>query len=116
VINWILSDHDDQCENWYFPTFDIQEYLLPIINVGVERIDEYGSTTYSIEDCRRLKNVIDFAIETLTISQKNEIRYETIHDDLVSLNKQKIIDTLESLLEASKLSVKLQSELLLLGD
>jgi hypothetical protein len=116
VINWIVSELNEQGESWYFPSFEIQEYLLPIINVGVERIDEYGSTEYSIEDCRRLKYVIVFALETLAITQKSEIRYETIHDDLVPLNKQEIIDTLESLLDASKLSVKLQSELIFMGD
>jgi hypothetical protein len=116
LISWNIANTKGNQNGWYFPSFDIQEYLLPIINVGGQTFDEYGQTKYSTEDCLRLKNTVTFAIETLTLTQKQTVRYETIDKGLVSLNKNEIIATLDYLGKAAELVIKQETSLLFYGD
>lgn len=37
-----------------FCDFDVQEYLLPIINFGGGVLDEYSDTEVNQDDCKRL--------------------------------------------------------------
>ncbi|ODB42011.1 hypothetical protein BB427_10890 [Pseudoalteromonas sp. BMB] len=116
MISWKVATIEENPTNWYFPSFEIQEYLLPIINVGGQTFDEYGRTEYEREDCLRLINTVAFAKETLKLMSKTIVRYETIHDGLASLNKNELVNTLDNLAHAVKLALKQQSTLVFYGD
>jgi hypothetical protein len=62
MIDWRIGPEFEVLagRDWFFPTDEIQEYLLPQINVGKPFIDEYGDTTFTTEDCARLKGNIEF--------------------------------------------------------
>lgn len=116
LISWNIANSKESPISWYFPSFEIQEYLLPIINVGGQTFNEYGQTYYSIEDCRRLRNTIHFAKETLTLMPKVIVRYETIENGLASLDKSGIIATLDNLSNAAELAIKQETCLVFYGD
>jgi hypothetical protein len=116
LISWNISNTKESQNSWYFSSFEIQEYLLPIINVGGQSFDEYGKTKYVTEDCRRLINTVTFAKETLSLMPKSVVRYETIESGLVSLDKNEIIKTLDNLSAAAALAVKQETSLLFYGD
>lgn len=116
LISWNVIDTDSSDYNWYFPTPEIQKYLLPIINVGGQKFDEYGRTIYIKEDCVRLKNTVAFAKETLILMPNSTVRYETIDEGLVSLNKREIILTLDNLAMAVEQAIEKSRNLLFLGD
>ena len=116
LISWNIANTEERRNSWFFPSFEIQEYLLPIINVGGQNFDEYGQTKYTIEDCRRLRNTVTFAIETLSLMPKSVVRYETIEKGLASLDKNEIISTLDKLSKAAELTIKQETSLLFYGD
>ncbi len=116
LISWNISNAVESQKDWFFPSFEVQEYLLPIIHVGGANFDEYGQTKYSTEDCRRLINTTAFAKETLLIMAKKTVRYETVGKGLVTLDKSQLIDTLDNLSLAAKQAVKEQTALLFYGD
>ncbi|ASD66097.1 hypothetical protein B1L02_02950 [Pseudoalteromonas piscicida] len=116
LISWKVANIEESPSHWHFPSFEIQEYLLPLINVGAQTFDEYGRTEYELEDCRRLLNTIAFARETLSLMSKETIRYETIHDGLASLNKNELLNTLDMLVKSAKLALKQESNLVFYGD
>jgi hypothetical protein len=116
LISWNIANTKEGQNSWYFPSFGIQEYLLPIINVGGQNFDEYGQTKYAIEDCRRLINTVAFAKETLSLMPKSVVRYETIEKGLASLEKHEIISTLDKLAKAAELAIKQETSLLFYGD
>ena len=116
MISWNIANTIESHSGWYFPSFEIQEYLLPIISVGGQTFDEYGQTKYSIEDCRRLRNTVTFAKETLTLMSTVVVRYETIEKGLASLDKNEIITTLDDLSNAAELAIKQETSLLFYGD
>ncbi|MBR8841696.1 MULTISPECIES: hypothetical protein [unclassified Pseudoalteromonas] len=116
LILWNIAIIKEGQSSWHFPSFEIQEYLLPIINVGGQNFDEYGQTNYTVEDCRRLINTVAFAKETLALMSKSVVRYETIEKGLVSLNKCEIMSTLAQLSEAAELAIKHKTGLLFYGD
>nr|KJZ07926.1 hypothetical protein TW77_13745 [Pseudoalteromonas rubra] len=116
MISWNIANTKEGQDSWYFPSVEIQEYLLPIINVGGQNFDESGKTKYAIEDCQRLRNTIDFAKETLSLMSKSVVRYETIEEGLASLDKNEIISTLDKLANAAELAIKQETSLLFYGD
>ncbi len=66
MIDWRISPNYEAIKEreWYFPSFEIQEYLLPQINVGKSYIDEYNDTHFTTEDCNRLKGNIEYLIDS----------------------------------------------------
>ncbi|WP_288130732.1 hypothetical protein [Microbulbifer sp.] len=116
MINWNIKNSKEKRENWFFPSFEVQEYLLPVVNVGVPIFDEYSDTTYELDDCMRLRNVIASLMETLSLTNKSKIRYETIYKGLESLDKSLIIETLENLDAAANLAIKDRTALFFYGD
>ncbi len=56
MIDWraVTKNGDYQEKDWYFPGFLIQEYLLPLVNVGFSYIDEFGETEFLLEDSKRI--------------------------------------------------------------
>jgi len=116
LISWNIANYGENKNDWYFPSFEIQEYLLPIINVGGQNFDEYSQTKYAIEDCRRLINTVVFAKETLSLMSKSVVRYESIENGLVSLDTNEVLKTLEHLSKAAELAIKQETNLLFYGD
>jgi hypothetical protein len=116
MIDWKVVVSETEIIKGYFPDFNLQEYLLPIINVGGSTFDEYGRTVYSSEDCIRLRNTISFAKETILLTTKVSIRYETINDGLVVLQKEKIVEVLNKLDFAAKAAIDNHKYLEFLGD
>lgn len=116
MISWKVSSTKDDSIEGYFPSFDIQEYLLPILNVGGPKFDEYGRIAYSVEDCVRLRNTISFAIETLQMMNKSKVRYETINEGLATFEKVDLVNTLNTLDMAAKLAVQNKVGLVFYGD
>ena len=116
MINWNIRNSKEKGSNWFFPSFEVQEYLLPIINVGGPTFDEYGATKYSLEDCLRLRNTIEYAIEGYNLSNKDQIRFETMHKGLESLDKSLVNSTLKALDEAAKRAIEKQRGLVFYGD
>ncbi|MFC1518248.1 hypothetical protein ACFL6Z_00870 [Pseudomonadota bacterium] len=116
MISWNVVNAEEKQKCWFFPSFEIQEYLLPIINVGCKAFDEYGQTHYSIDDCRRLRNTVAFAKETLILMQKSVLRYETIEEGLASLDKSEILATLNYLNIAAELAIERETSLMFYGD
>jgi hypothetical protein len=116
LISYNIADTKEGQNSWYFPSFEIQEYLLPIINVGGQNFDEYGQTRYSIEDCLCLRNTITFAKKTLSLIPKSVVRYETIEKGLTSLDKNEIILTLNKLAKVAELAIKQETSFLFYGE
>ncbi len=116
MINWKVLNSNTESSDWNFPSFEIQEYLLPLINVGGAIFDEYAQTKYTAEDCLRLRNTVRFASETLTLMNKPVVRYETIHNGLVSLDKTQILYTLTALDKAAEHALVNESSLIFFGD
>lgn len=116
MINWDLMGSKEQRSNWFFPSFVIQEYLLPKIYVGGQFIDEYDDTKYKIEDCQRLRQAIMYFSDILDATDREVIRYETMHKGMVSLDKPLIEETLQSLDSAAAEAIERQQYLMFYGD
>jgi hypothetical protein len=116
MINWDLKNSKESRSNWFFPNFEIQEYLLPIIYVGGQFIDEYDDAKYEIEDCRRLRQSILYYTDLLDTTDKEVIRYDTMHKGLVSLDKSLIEETLKALDTAAAEAIENRQNLMFYGD
>ncbi len=116
MINWDLMGSKEQRCNWFFPSFEIQEYLLPMIYVGGQFIDEYDDTKYEIEDCRRLRQAILYFSDIMDANDKEIIRYDSMHKGIVSLDKSAIVKTLKALDAAAAEAIEKQQNLMFYGD
>jgi hypothetical protein len=116
MICWDIKETKGKRTNWFFPTFDIQEYMLPLIHVGGADIDEYGRTEFDKEDCLRLRKAIAYVLEGLNISKKKIIRYETLNRGLESLDKSLIIEAFENLDRAANEAIQKEKSLVFYGD
>ena len=116
MINWDLRNSKEPRSNWFFPSFEIQEYLLPTIYVGGQFIDEYDDTKYGAEDCRRLRQAILYFSDLLDTSDKEIIRYETMNKGLVSLDKSLVEETLKALDAAAAEAIENNQSLMFYGD
>ena len=118
MIDWkvesgkeILSE-----EGWFFPSFYIQEYLLPIINPGRSYIDEYNDTVFTREDCMRLKGNVEYMIDSGILDQKARIRYETMNEGIKELDTNTIKECLLALHAAADIALKNAGSLKFYGD
>ena len=118
MIDWRTSPdfEGDKDRKWFFPTFEIQEFLLPQINVGKPFIDEYGDTTFTTEDCERLKGNIEFLIDSVTFDRRGEIRFDSFRSGLVTLSCEEIKSCLLKLHEAADQVVTRRGTLVFYGD
>ena len=116
MINWDVKDSKERRTHWFFPSFEIQEYMLPIIHVGGSDIDEYGDTEYSFEDCIRLRKVIGYVLIGLNYTNKTKIRYETLSKGLESLDKSLVIEAFRNLDNAAEEAIKNRKNLVFYGD
>jgi hypothetical protein len=119
MIDWevkLKNNKKIKDNNWFFINFEIQEYLLPIINVGFSMIDEYNDTKFSIEDCRRLIGNIGYMMDSGLLNNKERIKYDSYGKGLIELKTDEIIDCLATLKKAAKISIENDGILIFLGD
>ncbi len=118
MIDWRISPNFEEVKerNWFFPSFQVQEFLLPQINVGKAFIDEYGDTTFSTEDCERLKGNIEYLINSGTFDRRNEIRFDSFEKGLVILTCDEVKTCLLRLHQAADQAVKGNGALIFYGD
>jgi hypothetical protein len=119
MIDWRIGpDFEALAEGeWGFPSFEIQEYLLPQINVGKSVIDEYGKTAFTSDECARLKGNIEFLLHSLTLNWKGEIRFDSFEKKgLVTLSCDEIKRCLLKLREAADQAIERGSSLAFFGD
>jgi hypothetical protein len=118
MIDWRISPDFEAIKGrgWGFPTFEIQEFLLPQINVGKPLIDPYGNTTFSTDDCVRLKGNIEYLINGGWFDRKPEIKFDSFGNGLVTLPCDAIKHCLLSLHEAAAEAVKRNGTLAFYGD
>ena len=101
---------------WGFPSFEIQEFLLPQINVGKAFIDPYDATEFSTEDCARLTGNIEYLIDSAVYASRAEIQFDSFEKGLVTLSCTEIKDCLLKLYEAADQAVKSGGTLVFCGD
>jgi hypothetical protein len=118
MIDWRISLEFEalQERGWAFPSFEIQEYLLPQINVGKSYIDEYGDTTFTSEDCARLKGNIEYLLDSGILESRGEIRFDSYEKGLVALACDQIKTCLLRLHEAADQALKRGGTLVFYGD
>lgn len=118
MIDWRISPDFGGIKEreWFFPSFEVQEYLLPQINVGKPFIDIYGDTTFTIEDCMRLKGNIAYLIDSGTFDKRPEIKFDSFEKGLVALSCEDIKSCLLKLHEAADQAVKRCGTLMFYGD
>lgn len=117
MIDWRITPdiHSPEGDGWSFPSFEIQEYLLPLINVGKD-IDEYGATIFDKGDCLRLRANIDYLIQRQTFDYREEVRFDSVERGLVSLSCEEIKRCLSKLDEAAQLAIERTGKLVFYGD
>ena len=103
-------------DGWAFPSFEIQEFLLPQINVGFDYIDEYNATDFGHEDCVRLKGNIRYLLDSGLVRRRTEIKYDAFEKGLVTLDSKQIERCLISLLAATEQCIINQGTLRFYGD
>jgi hypothetical protein len=118
MIDWRISpDFESRKEReWFFPSFEMQEFLLPKINVGKPLIDPYDATTFSTEDCARLKGNIEYLMDSGIFDSRPEIRFDSFEKGLVSLSCEEIKNCLLKLHEAADAALKREGTLVFCGD
>ncbi|MEJ2611860.1 MAG: hypothetical protein P8179_17725 [Candidatus Thiodiazotropha sp.] len=116
MISWDIKDSKEKRKNWFFPSFEIQEYMLPLMHVGGADIDEYGDTEYTIEDCVRLRKAIAYILKGLSFTNKKKIRYETLSRGLETFDKSLIIEAFQNLDVAANEAIEKQKGLVFYGD
>ena len=118
MIDWRISPDFEGIKEreWFFPSFEIQAFLLPQINVGKPLIDEYGDTTFTTEDCVRLKGNIEYLIDSGVFDKKPEIQFDSFEKGLVTLSCDKIKSCLLRLHEAADQAIKRGGTLAFYGD
>jgi hypothetical protein len=117
-IDWRIVPEIESLEGrkWFFPSFEIQEYLLPQINVGKSHIDEYGDTTFTTDDCARLMGNIEFLIDSGIFDGRKEIKFDSLGKGLVTLTCDEIKNCLLRLHEAADQAFKCGGTLVFRGD
>jgi hypothetical protein len=102
MIDWkvINGARETKGEGWHFPSFEMQEYLLPLLNVGFGCIDEYGDTTFQRDDCFRMKGNIAYLLDSGLFSRRPQIRYDTLEKGIVTLSCAEIESSLTRLRDA----------------
>ncbi|MBK1884918.1 hypothetical protein JIN85_21080 [Luteolibacter pohnpeiensis] len=118
MIDWRISPDFATIKEreWFFPSFDIQEYLLPQINVGKALIDEYGDTHFTEEDCARLKGNIEYLIDSRILDRKADIQFDSFEKGLVTLSCAEIKNCLLKLHEAADQAFNQRATLVFYGD
>lgn len=118
MIDWRISPNFESVKEreWFFPSFEIQEFLLPQINVGKSYIDEYGDTQFTAEDCARLKGNIEYLIDSTVFDRKTEIYFDAFEKGLVALSCAEIKNCLLKLHEAADRALKSGGTLVFYGD
>ncbi|SRR2546430_54971 len=118
MIDWRISPdfRAEKEREWFFPTFEIQEYLLPQINVGKSRIDEYGATTFTSDDCARLMGNIEYLIDSGIFDKMREITFDSFDKGLVTLQCAQLKGCLLKLYEAADLALGRHGLLVFCGD
>ncbi|WP_035607106.1 hypothetical protein [Haloferula sp. BvORR071] len=118
MIDWRLSPDFESIKEreWFFPSFEIQEFLLPQINVGKPFIDEYDATEFSTEDCARLKGNIEYLIDSAIFARRTEVQFDAFEKGLVTLSCAEIRDCLLKLYDAADQALKSGGTLVFCGD
>ncbi len=118
MIDWRIQSGAQtvQEDGWFFPSFTIQEFLLPMINVGFERIDEYGDTLFHRDDCMRLKGNIRYLLDLGLVTRRQEIRYDSFEKGIVVLQAKEIEQCLLKLLDAADRAILNNGTLGFYGD
>ena len=118
MIDWRIHRGEvvHQEQGWSFPSFEIQEFLLPLINVGFEFIDPYDATHFGAEDCRRLIGNIRYLFDSGLVTRRAEIKYDSFEKGLVTLDSKEIEQCLLRLLEAAGRSSEIEGTLCFYGD
>ena len=118
MIDWRVAtkNGDYQEKDWYFPSFLIQEYLLPLINVGFSYIDEFEETEFLLEDSKRIRGNIKYLLDCKYYNRKESISYDSFFNGLVLINTQEIIDCLMNLDAAFDYAIKNTAKLVFYGD
>ena len=118
MINWqvITKDRIYQDTTWYFPSFLIQEYLLPLINVGFNYIYDYEDTKFEIEDCQRMKGYISYLLDCQYYQRKINTSYDSFFDGIVNLDSKEIINCLNELDKALDFAIANNASLVFVGD
>ena len=118
MIDWRIQSGTQtvQEECWFFPSFPIQEFLLPMINVGFEWIDEYGDTSFHRDDCMRLKGNIRYLLDSGLVTRRQQIRYDSFEKGIVVLQATEIEQCLLKLLEAADRAILNNGTLGFYGD
>lgn len=118
MIDWRISPDFTALKEreWFFPTFEIQECLLPQINVGKPYIDEYGGTTFTTEDCERLKGNIEYLIDSGIFDRRSEVKFDSLEKGVMTLACDDIKRCLLKLHEAADEAVKRKGSLVFCGD
>lgn len=118
MIDWRISPGFESVKEreWFFPTFEIQEFLLPRINVGKPFIDEYGDTHFTPEDCARIKGNIEYLIDSTVLDRKPDIQFDSFEKGLVTLSCSEIKNCLLKLHEAADQASKSGGTLVFYGD
>ncbi|MBV6500907.1 MAG: hypothetical protein CJBNEKGG_03395 [Prosthecobacter sp.] len=117
MIDWRVSSSSKETggDGWHFPSFDIQEMLLPMINVGFEMIDSYGDTTFGREDCFRLKRNISFILDSGRLGRP-EFRYDRIEGGISTIRSSDVETCLLRLQEAADQVITSSGVLTFYGD
>ena len=118
MIDWRIprDTATHQEKGWSFPSFEIQEYLLPLINVGFDYIDEYGATDFAVEDCIRMKGNIRYLLDSRLITGRSEIKYDAFGKGLITLDSKEIEQCLLRLEEAAEQCIATRETLRFYGD
>jgi hypothetical protein len=118
MIDWRISPEFESLKEraWFFASFEIQEYLLPQINVGKPFIDIYDDTTFTSEDCVRLMGNIRYLLDSGTFDVKPELQFDSFEKGVVALSCQQLKDCLINLHEAASLAAQRGGVLKFYGD
>ena len=117
MIDWriLRGDVTHQEKGWSFPSFEIQEFLLPLINVGFD-FDEYDATDFGPEDCVRMKGNIRYLLDSRLVTGRTEIKYDSFGKGLVVLDSKEIEQCLLRLEEAAEQCIATRETLRFYGD
>jgi hypothetical protein len=88
MIDWQIEETNKMFykeDKWYFSDFNIQSYLLPIINVGKEYIDEYNYTSFNTEDCKRIVGNLKYLLGLLETRSNGFICFDSLGNGIVQL-------------------------------
>ena len=118
MIDWSISPDFERPKDrgWFFPSFEIQELLIPQINTGRPFIDEYGDTEFTTDDCTRMKGNIEYLIESGIYERRESVEFDVFGRGVVRLSCSEIRDCLMKLYEAADSAEKRNGTLRFLGD